>query len=515
MPIDPNIALNANAPQPVNPLQQALQVAQYRYMNANSQQMQQGVNANRAVSQAYQQATDPTTGKVDNNKLLGIISQNPDAAYNMPSIVSGINTQNQQQITNDTSTFDLKKKQMDWGNATSGMIASNPNATQADVLDIMRQGVQNKMIDPQSAMMVLATLPPANSPPGAVSAWAAHHIANAAGPQAQLTAMTPTPTLVNSGGSQQYVDTNALTNPNVIGQKIQNTLTPSDATSQVPIVQPNGATGTISKASVAQAQGQGNLVGGAPGAQPSPIGNGRYPSGGAAPSAPAAPGGVLQTGLAPGVAQAADVAGTASGNQMVGDQQANAGSGQRVYQLQAALTGLQNAGPTGPGTAEVNNAKSFLLAQSPDWMKAHLPGVDPNQIASYDEANKYLTQYASAKASSLGSGTDSKLATTLSGNASTHISGLAAQDVVKANIGLERMGQAQQDAFSQSGLPAAEYSKWASKFGSTLDPRVFIADQMDPAKVKGMYDKMQPKEQAQFRTQYNWAVQKGYLNGPQ
>jgi hypothetical protein len=99
MPLDTNIALNANAPAPINPLQTALQVAQYRAYNANGQAAQQGLDANRAISAAYQQATDPTTGQVDNNKLMAIISQNPAAGSKLGEVVQGINTQKQQQQT--------------------------------------------------------------------------------------------------------------------------------------------------------------------------------------------------------------------------------------------------------------------------------------------------------------------------------------------------------------------------------------------------------------------------------
>jgi hypothetical protein len=48
-----------------------------------------------------------------------------------------------------------------------------------------------------------------------------------------------------------------------------------------------------------------------------------------------------------------------------------------------------------------------------------------------------------------------------------------------------------------------------------MDPRVFVADQLDPSKVQAMVKGMNPKEQATFRRQYNWAVQNGFINGPQ
>lgn len=524
MPIDPSIALNANAPQPMNPLQTALQVAQYRTANAQGQALQQQLAANRATSRAYQSSIDPATGQLDTNKLSSALAADPDAAYNYADTMKNVQAQKQAQQTYDTGAVKLSGDQIDLANKMNQTIyqrlstldPNDPNFS-AKILQNGADLISQYHADPAMVISHLQTIP---ADPAGRAAWLQKGLASVSSTMDNLKAMTPSPTQVDTGGQKQYVDTNPLTNPNIVGTTLQNTLTPSDATSQVPIVQPNGAQGSISKANAAIQQGNGQYVGGsapgpAAGTAPSPLGNGRYGNSPAAAVPQTAPSAVLQTGLAPGVAQAADVAATGSGTQLVNDQQANAGSGARVYQLQHALSSLQSAGPTGPGTDQKNQIQSFLLAQTPGDLGKYLPGVDAQKIASYDEAKKYLTQYAAAKASALGGGTDSKLATTLSSNASTHISGLAAQDVVKANIGLERLGQAQQDAFSQSGLPPSQYSSWASKWGSTVDPRVFVADQMDPPQVKSMYSKMQPKEQAQFRAQYNWAVQKGYINGAQ
>lgn len=189
------------------------------------------------------------------------------------------------------------------------------------------------------------------------------------------------------------------------------------------------------------------------------------------------------------------------------------GSASRLFVLKKALTGLQGT-PTGPGTETTNDIKSFLLAQAPDMLKQHLPGVDINEIKSRDEADKYLTQYAIGQASSLGAGTDSKLATTLTGNASTHISNLAAQDVVKANIGLERMQQAQAQAFDQSGVPPQDFNKWRTQWNKEIDPRVFIVDQLSPDQQAKMLKSLKPgtNEYKNFEKHYNWAVQSGFLD---
>jgi hypothetical protein len=194
----------------------------------------------------------------------------------------------------------------------------------------------------------------------------------------------------------------------------------------------------------------------------------------------------------------------AGGDMLSADQQSNAQSGTRVNMLQNAGDALSKA-QTGTGADKLNAVRGLVATL----------GGPADKVASYDEANKYLTQYAQQKAASFGHGTDSQLAAAIAGNGNTHISNLAAQDVVKVNLGLERMEQARMKAWESAGLQPSQYGQWKSQFGSTMDPRVFVADQMEPTKVQAMVKSMNPKQQATFRTQYNWAVQNGYINGPQ
>ena len=244
--------------------------------------------------------------------------------------------------------------------------------------------------------------------------------------------------------------------------------------------------------------------GGAPGAQPA--GNGRFP--GATAAGPIAP------SLTPAAQAAGTEAGTGAGQMWNNDSNAANGYATRMFTLNKALSGLQNAN-TGPGSDGLNAAKSFLLAQTPGGLGKYLPGVDPNKIASYDEANKYLMQYAIGQAGALGQGTDGKLAATLSGNSNTHISNLAAQDVVKANMGLERMRQAQVQQFNASGLPPNQYPQWSTQWNKQIDPAVFVWDSMDPAKKAAAAQSMSPQQRQAFTTQYNWAMQNKFVDGPQ
>jgi hypothetical protein len=494
MPIDTSIALNANAPQPTNPLQTALQVAQFRAYNANGLQAQQSLAANRAISSAYQQATDPTTGQVDNNKLMGIISQDPDAANKLGEVVQGINTQKQQQATLEGTRLDQAQKAQGALRSGMGSLLTKPDLSPGDIQGFVGTMVKAGAIPQQVAEAELQSMP---QDPAQIRPWLAQHFNSALSGEQQLANMKPQFAQVNTGPATVAVNQN----PNAIGANGQpmgvgsvgytvgNGLSPSDAAAQVPVINPDGTPGTRSKASVLQEQGYGDAL---------PAGfksNGRYGT---------SNGGVVATGPAPGVAEANQKANAAGGDMLVADQQSNAQSGTRINMLQNASTALANA-QTGTGADKLNAVRGVIATL----------GGPADKVASYDEANKYLTQYAQTKAASFGHGTDSQLAAALAGNGNTKISNLAAQDVVKVNLGLERMEQARMKAWESAGLQPSQYGQWKSQWGSQVDPRVFVADQMDPSKVQGMVKGMNPKEQATFRTQYNWAVQNGFINGPQ
>lgn len=504
MPLDTSIPLQAQAPQ-MNPLQQALQIAQFRAYNANGMAAQQQLAANRATSQAYQQSVDPTTGQLDTNKLSSLIAQNPDSAFNYAQTMRAVNDARQSQQTYDRGQIGLSNDQLDsaqkhinWAYQTAGAIANNPNATTDDVMKALSVAIQNDQITPQIAAQALSDMPASGAPKGALQQWAANHVAQASGAAQQLGIMLPKTGAVSNGGGTTFTNTSPVTGQVTPTAVVQNTVSPETAAQLVDVVNADGSHSKVPAAQVLQQTGMGGVL--PTQAQPQggtgSGGNGRYP------------GGAFQTAPAAGTVEATQKANAAGGDMLVADQQSNAQSGTRINMLQNAQQALSSAdsGQKSEGLQNLRGALvTFGLASK----------EQAGKVASYDEANKYLTQYAQNKAASFGHGTDSQLAAAMTGNGSTKISNLAAQDVVKVNIGLERMEQARMQAWQNSGLQPSQYAQWKSQFGSTMDPRVFIADQMDPAKVQSMVKSMNPKQQATFRTQYNWAVQNGYINGPQ
>lgn len=244
--------------------------------------------------------------------------------------------------------------------------------------------------------------------------------------------------------------------------------------------------------------------------------SGRYGAGSGAPGAGGAGGaGGVQLELTPQQKAAQQTQGTASSNLHAIDSAAANGYGQRMFTLDKALTGLQGA-DTGRGSATVNDMRNFLVAQAPEVLKKYLPGIDEAAIknANYDEAQKYLTQYAMAQAGAMGQGTDEKLATAIAGNANTHISNLAAQDVVRANMGLEQYKNAQITMFNKSHTgpnATASYQAFANKWNSTVDPRIFVWDHLPADKQQAMFASMTAQQRATFQKQFMWADQNQLL----
>jgi len=165
MPLDTSIPLQVKTPE-YNPLQQALQVAQFRYMNANGLAQQQAVNANRATSQAYQQAVDPTTGQLDTNKLSSLIAANPDSAYNYAATMKGVQDMRQAQQTYDKGQIGLNSDQID--NYKKGLSfmtqqfatldPNDPNFN-AKMLTIGTDAVKLGHIDPNMVISTMSQIP--------------------------------------------------------------------------------------------------------------------------------------------------------------------------------------------------------------------------------------------------------------------------------------------------------------------------------------------------------------------
>lgn len=512
MALDPTIALQAQPPSfdtALKPVASLLGIA------GAQQQLQTGRLQQDQLQGQLQEREN--LSKIDWNKFRDQSGNlDPVAAGNAamqaapgfygPQIAKQMNELAKDSITMKKGIQDLNQQQLEQIGSGLYSLADKQDLGRNDVLGWASQFVEQH---PNTAPLVMTALKyaPQTDNPKAWQDWATRQRNGVLKPSEQGNDLN----FVNAGGQTNIVSSNkfGIGVPKVVGT-MNNTLSPSEASQMVEVTNPDGSVKLVPKAQAMQQNGLGALLppqmqtqqsqqpNPQAGVQPGGMGtqNGRYPGGG------------FQIKPPSGVVDANQRANAAGGDLLVADQKSNAESNTRINMLQnaAAALGRADSGQNADKLQAMRGTLVTLGLATPD---------QANKVQSYDEASKYLTQYAQQKAASFGHGTDAQLSAAMTGNGSTHISNLAAQDVVKVNMALERMDQARMKAWESANLPASQYAKWKSQFGSTMDPRVFVADQLDPSKVQAMVKSMNPKEQATFRTQYNWAVQNGFINGPQ
>lgn len=512
MALDPTIALKAQAPSfdtALKPISSLLGIA------GAQQQLQTGrLQQNQLQGQLQEREN---LSKIDWNKFRGEDGNlDPVAAGNAamqaapafygPQIAKQMNELAKDSITMKQGMQNLNQQQLEQIGSGLGSLSGKADLGRNDVLSWASQFVQQH---PNTAPLVITSLKyvPQTDDPKAWQQWAIQQRNSVLTPSQQGNDLS----FANVGGQTNMVSYNkfGIGAPQVVGT-MNNTLSPSEASQMVEVTNPDGSVKLVPKSQAMEQTGLGALLPpqmrSQPNQQPNPqggvpgglagAGNGRYPDGG------------FQIKPPSGVVEANQRANAAGGDLLVADQKSNADSNTRINMLQnaAAALGHADSGQNADRLQAVRGTLVTLGLATPDQAA---------KVQSYDEASKYLTQYAQQKAASFGHGTDAQLSAAMTGNGSTHISNLAAQDVVKVNMALERMEQARMKAWEGANLPASQYAKWKSQFGSTMDPRVFVADQLDPTKVQAMVKGMSQKEQQTFRSQYNWAVQNGFINGPQ
>lgn len=499
MPVDTSI-YGILQPQP-SPLQTMGAAAQTMSAINQNRLFQQQFKANLAASAAAKGAVDPQTGMIDTAKYSNALA-NSDAAYQLPDFLQRAQQMQQTQLGIQKEKLDLASKHLSVMNDGIASLLSQPDITPQQVIGKMGELINTGALDTQTATAALANMP---QNPAELRPWLTQHMIQNLDSQAKVQALYGQIQAADTGPNIQLYRASPIGGVSPVGV-IQKGLSPEVATTptQIGTTPQNQPIMGTREQFINQAQGQQQTTvapsGGAPQGMPSgqPQGSQQTPQQG------------IVTGVPMGAAAAADE--TARGSAKAwNDLRADVGgTASRIYQLGQALRGLQGS-PTGPGTETMNNIKSFISAQSPDVLKRMGLNPDVDKIKSYDEANKYLTAFAAAQAGALGQGTDSKLATALSANASTHISNLAAQDVVKANIGLERMKQAQASAFQASGQPPQNYSDWAIGWNKDTDPRAFVIDQMTPTERATMLKGMKPSEQKKFLDSVRMGLATGVL----
>jgi hypothetical protein len=478
-----------------NPLALVGQAAQLQ----NTVNQNQLFQATRAAGQAYQQAIDPQTGKLDVPTFNRLVAGNPLAAMAVPQeMTRGQALQGAQQ--------GLNVAQQTQAASLIGSQLTQPDTaqTRGAYEERIAYAVQSGIIDQAHGQALLQHLPPDGAPPGAFRQFGTTMlVAGLAGPQVAQQAFGAPVSIDNGqflqGGVQRSPVMGGAIVPNgpatAVGLPSRTTLiqqTPGfDPVTGAPTATPLGVR--------AQEQGMGGQLGPAGQATPNPR-QGRYPTA------------TAQTGPALGQQAAAEVTSAESAKQGVSLTQTADAVPTRKAALDNMLSDLQNLN-TGPGADWEKTANALA---------GRLTGfgitMSPDQVAKQENFAKLSKQIALAQTQALGVGTDQKLETALGANPNTDLSKLGNTQIVgmlKGNedaIALKNLAwqQWQQTHGSQS------YGTFSTQFNRSFDPRALQAVYMDPAdkaKLAATLSK-DPLAKARFIATLKQGIAAGIIQAP-
>lgn len=471
MPIDTSIYGQIQQP---NPMQSASNAVGLAGQITQTKQAQQQLQARQGLSDAYAQATDPTTGQVDRSKLSSIVSQDPRTAWMTADVQQGANTaaQGAQMLDQNTWSTAVQKQNYAYQLASS-LSGSTPDQARS----VFQHARDVGLIPPDQEAQLEASIP---TDPAQMGAWSQGLQQRTMSGLDQLHAYSKQLGFVNNGGQTLPYQTN----PNAPGgvgpmagaQPIQNTLTPGEQGALVQVQQPDGSMKWVPA-------GQVRAASGAPVAQGGSGYTGRPAQPMTAANAPA-----TTIGQQAGATQSAQV--------YTNDQAAGNAAPTNIANLQAARDAIVSAGGTGPGTAGLNNVKSWLVSHG-------MAQGDADKVASYDEAMKLMTQYANTQSAGMGTGTDARLDAAIKGNPNPALSTKANVSILDRNMALEKMAQDRQVAFQASGLTPDKYQSWLPTFQKTHGIAVYQFDSLTPDQQGAYLKSLTPQQRANWASGYS------------
>jgi hypothetical protein len=104
-----------------------------------------------------------------------------------------------------------------------------------------------------------------------------------------------------------------------------------------------------------------------------------------------------------------------------------------------------------------------------------VPIGEANKIQDWQEARKYMTQYANQTSSGQ---TNDRLAATMSGSPNMKLQQATNVDLAKIALINKRINQVAFSEFSRSGLAPASFPQWKAQWLAQQDVRAFGADLM-------------------------------------
>lgn len=491
MPLDTSIPLQVKAPE-FNPLQTALQVAQYRMANAQGNALQQQIGANQATSQAIQANTD-ANGNTDWNAVKSSLAANPAGAYNLPQLTQSLTANQKAGVDLNNSQIDNYKKALGFMTQQFATLDPQDPNFSGKMLQIGANAVTQGHIDPN---MVASTIQQIPQDPAQRTAWFQQKLASMKDAAGQLDSLTPKPTQVDTGGALQYTDTNPITNPAIVGQSFTKTLDPATASTPTPAYI-NGQPGNIPRAQFAAGGGQPPPLPSVPQPANMPTSNGQpapMPSG----PAPGAPAGFVASGPALGAGTIADQGATRVGALQQAAQQAP----QLMKTYDLASQAINGAIAQGKGSASIANAGGVVQTVLGAF------GAKPtgDSLKDYQLATNYLNSAADQAASSLGlSGSDARVAAAKAGQPDPNNMNLPAlQEAIAHAKGLQQAvldrQQATTNFLAQNGNSTANLPQFEAQWNKSFNPDVSYIRSLTSPQQQQQAAMQQLKAQGQLGT---------------
>ncbi|HEM8998818.1 TPA: hypothetical protein U2T46_000853 [Burkholderia cenocepacia] len=473
MPVDTSLYGLIQQP---DPWKQAQQGALTADLLTAAQTNRMNLQARQGLSQAYQQATDPTTGQVDRSKLASLVSQDPRTAFQTAEVQQNANAAAQGGQNLDFSGWqNAIAKQGYLLNTMGGLGQMHPDQAR----DMLQHFKDVGVIAPQNEAWIESQIP---NDPAQMPAFATNMQQLAMSGLERLHAYGKQLGWVNTGGQQVPYQTN----PNAPG-----------GAGPMPGMQP--VTNTTPPQWVQGTDAQGN-----PAMVPLPAGT---PSGYTGrPGAPGLPNGsvtVGNVGAGVGAQAGAQQSSQAYMNAMnVGN--ASQTNRQTLAGIRNAIQSGANLGPGGAG-----------LTQIQSWLVSHgMSQADADKVQNSEEAYKLMQQYAN-QMSLGGTGTDSRLNAAIASNPNPAYSKNTNLALVDRLDALERQSQDIRDAFQASGQTPDKFQSWLPTFQKTHGLGVYQFDTLTQPQQQAYLKSMTPAQRQQWATGYADFQQRNPATGAQ
>lgn len=177
----------------------------------------------KALNDAYASNISPD-GKINRQ---GMISQLSAGGHGMaiPQLQQAWSTQDKSEAETLEKRLDVAKKQVDYFHGTMAGLLALPEITDDALIRATSNAVNRGYISQDQGLEFIRNIPPDQTSRRAILM---DGIAQSVDAKKQLEMFSPKVSAQNLGGHTQMVDTNPLTNPGVVGQRLEWSATPGD-----------------------------------------------------------------------------------------------------------------------------------------------------------------------------------------------------------------------------------------------------------------------------------------------